>query len=248
MENELGWAKDNPEIVETYNRLKAFGLRSVSPENVDRIVQSIEELGNLSETFPIEVDPQGTILSGRHRKSVGRRLGFEWPERLVPTTSYKESLEIALAANRADPWSEAVLRREMVCLNRLKKNELIIEALKEDDARDEHQSNSEIGRELGINHETVAARRAELEATCGIRRWENKGGGNHTGPAPSKPREPVPIMTEAQIQDLPPDEFEVFCADLLMRFEGEEEIGISKFRKFGARALADRMERLHGNA
>jgi hypothetical protein len=126
---------------------------------VDRIIQSIEELGNLSETFPIEVDPQGTILSGRHRKRAGQRLGFVWPERFIPTTSYAESLEIALAANRAAPWSEEDLRRGMVCLTRLKKAALIVEALKEDDARedDEHQSNREIAKALGVNHETAGA-------------------------------------------------------------------------------------------
>jgi hypothetical protein len=215
---------------------------------VDRIVQSVEELGNHSEDFPIEKDPLGTILSGRHRERAGRRLDFEWPVRVLQTTSYEESLQIALAANRAAPWSEEDLRRGMVCLTRLKKNALIIEALKEDDARDEHQSNSEIGRQTGTSHSTVAKVREDLEATCQIGGWENKGGGNHTGPLPSKPREPDPIMTESQIRDLPPDEFEVFCADLLILVEGNEKLCISKFRKFGARAIADRMERLHDSA
>jgi hypothetical protein len=232
-------------IEQNYTRLKEFGLRPVSEENVERIIRSISELGNHSEDFPIEIDSFGTLLSGWHRRRVGEILGFHWPDRLVHTSSHTESLELALAANRGKPWSPEELEKAMRCFSRKEKTALVVAELESDAAR----SNSEVARQSGVDGKTVARIREELEATARIPRFHNSGGGNHTGSLPSKPvttpRKVNVFKSEAYLNtvEIWKSEFEAFVTDLLLECEGKEESRIAKFRKFGAGRIADGLAR-----
>jgi DNA-binding Lrp family transcriptional regulator len=180
------------------------GLRAVTPEGVEEIKKSVLEHGLLPQ-FPVMRDQHRRILSGRHRLAAAAELQAEgkldrdWPEEVVRVADDSEAITIAVAANRARPWTAHDFKR----LERLGlewtgtrgKRRMIRLALVENAKR----SNRAIARLVGCNHETVQPIREELEASGEIRHFVAKGGTDGRGqgitegkPATSVLKEPDP--------------------------------------------------------
>ena len=98
---------------------------------------------------PIEYDEQGNVLDGHHRLQVCAELGItEYPKVIRAGMTEAEKRTHARKLNMA--------RRQ---LNREQKQELIREQLRETPEKSDRQ----IARELGVDKNTVNARRVELE-------------------------------------------------------------------------------------
>ena len=102
---------------------------------------------------PIIVDSDGAtrrVIDGNYRKAIAHELGYDCPEIVQPNLDEDEKRTLARALNLA--------RRQ---LNQEQRRELIADQLGETPER----SNRWIGKQLGVEHATVAAVRRNLEST-----------------------------------------------------------------------------------
>jgi hypothetical protein len=107
---------------------------------------------------PILVDENKQIIDGYYRKTIADELDYDCPERVQRGLADEEKRTLARALNLA--------RRQ---LTQEQRRHLIAGQLRETPNR----SNRWIGKQLGVSHPTVAAVRAELEATGKICQLES---------------------------------------------------------------------------
>jgi hypothetical protein len=120
-------------------------LPDLSPEQYAALYADIQAAG---VRVPIDVDENGEILDGHHRKKIADELGKECPERVVRGLAEFEKVDYSLTVNLA--------RRH---LNGQEKSDLVKASLK----RDPRLSNREHARRCGVGHPFVASMRAMLE-------------------------------------------------------------------------------------
>lgn len=116
---------------------------------------------------PIDVDEQGNILDGHHRKQIADELGIECPERVVRGLEEFAKVDYALTVNMA--------RRH---LSREERKALAIRSLR----RDPRLSDREHARRCGVSHPFVAGLRLALEEAEHIDPVESRtrrGGGSY---------------------------------------------------------------------
>ena len=112
--------------------------------------------------IPIEYDENGHVLDGYHRLQICKELGIkDFPKVIRAGMSEAEKLTHARKLN--------IVRRQ---LTGKQKRKLIQEQLKETP----EQSDRQIAKSLGVNHETVGIQRKQLEATGEIRQFETNIG------------------------------------------------------------------------
>ena len=148
-----------------------MNLPPLSPEEYDGLQESIALSGVL---VPILVDCDGPvrrIIDGSHRKEIADDLGYECPE-VVHQGEEDELRALARALNLA--------RRHM---NREQKRQIIADQLRETPDHTDRR----MAKMLGVNHETVASVRAELEAVGGIRQLGRRVGSDGKAYKASKP-------------------------------------------------------------
>lgn len=105
-----------------------------------------EDIAAAGVRVPIDVDENGVILNGHHRKAIADELGIDCPVRVVAGLGHEDKRAHALSTNLNG-------RR----LNREQRRALIVAELEHDDSR----SDRAIARLLGVDHKTVGAVRRE---------------------------------------------------------------------------------------
>ena len=137
---------------------------------------------------PILVDsdgPRRAIIDGNYRKAIADELGYNCPEIVQAGLSDGEKRTLARALNLS--------RRQ---LTQEQKHHLIADQLEETPER----SNRWIGKQLGVHHATVAAVRAEMEATGQIIQLERTVGEDGKERPASRPTPTVVSRSEAERQ------------------------------------------------
>jgi hypothetical protein len=149
------------------------GNRRVSTARKELILESMRQLGDLRDYFPVLLDEQGNVVDGRHR----REIDPDWPASRTRVPAEKR-LAVAAAANRTNGWSEkdwnALLDRATETTS--KKTEAVRTLTRLALLEDASRSNATIARLVGSSDHTVANVRTELEETSQIARLEAKGG------------------------------------------------------------------------
>lgn len=158
------------------------GSRRVTTARKELILESIRQLGDLRDYFPVLLDEQGNVVDGRHR----REIDPEWPASRMKVPA-EQRVAAAAAANRTNAWSERDWKTllDKVTETTGRKTEavriLIRLALLEDASR----SDREIGRLVGCSQTTVGQVRRDLEETDQIGQFERKGGRGVTTGTPN---------------------------------------------------------------
>jgi hypothetical protein len=107
-----------------------------------------DDIAAVGIRVPIDVDENGEVLDGHHRKAVALMLGVECPERVVRGLEEFEKVDYALTVNLARRHLDREARRDLV------KKSLL---------RDAGLADREHARRCGVHHDTVGRVRAELE-------------------------------------------------------------------------------------
>jgi hypothetical protein len=136
-------------------------IRRVTPKRLELIQQSMAELGDLREYFPVLRDTEGNVVDGRHRLEIDPN----WPAMQI-RVPVDLRVAAAVAANRTNAWSledwkRLKHHREISHGSREAGRTIVRLALLEDAARPDR----EIARLTGVSHHTVASVRRELEET-----------------------------------------------------------------------------------
>ena len=118
------------------------------PLSEDEYAALRDDIKSAGVRVPIDVDENGTILDGHHRKAIADELGVECPERVIRDLPEFAKVDYALSVNLA--------RRH---LSGEQKSKLVKASLK----RDPRLSNREHARRCGVAHSFVAGLRAVLE-------------------------------------------------------------------------------------
>lgn len=181
------------------------GSRSVTAARKNLILESIRQLGDLREYFPVLLDAEGHVVDGRHRLAIDPA----WPAASARVPVEKR-LAAQLAANRSsawtpDDWKTLRGRIEATAKKTEATRTLIRLALLEDASR----SNRDIGRLIGCAPNTVQPVREELESTAQIAQYLAKGGqrggrgvttGTVNGHKPAAPKS-EPGLSDGQIDE-----------------------------------------------
>ena len=173
------------------------GNRRVTTARKELILESIRQLGDLRDYFPVLLDVQGNVVDGRHR----REIDPTWPASptRVPT---ERRLAAAAAANRTSAWSErdwnALLERVTEITG--KKTEAVRTLIRLALLEDASRSNVAISRLVGCAPNTVQPVREELEETSQIARFSRDGGrGVTTGTPDTQSSRIVPEETKEAV-------------------------------------------------
>lgn len=149
---------------------------------------TIEEYGELRDDIrehgirvPVDVDENGNVLDGHHRVRIAEELGYDYDTRVVEGLTDEEKREHALAVN--------VHRRQ---LSRDQKRELVKNSLR----ADPDLTDREHARRTNVNHETVAARRSELEESGEIRHFPSRA-----DPRTGRPSQPAQKPAQHECSD-----------------------------------------------
>src|SRR3954447_1821963 len=137
---------------------------------------------------PILVDsggPRRAIIDGNYRKAIADELGYDCPEIVQADLTEDEKRTLARALNLA--------RRQ---LTQEQKRRLIADQLEETP----EGSNRLIGKQLGVHHATVAAVRADMEATGQIIQLERTVGEDGKERPASRPTPTVISRSEVERQ------------------------------------------------
>lgn len=118
------------------------------PLSEDEYAALRDDIKSAGVRVPIDVDENGAILDGHHRKAIADELGVECPERVIRDLPEFAKVDYALSVNLA--------RRH---LTGEQKSKLVKASLK----RDPRLSNREHARRCGVAHSFVAGLRAVLE-------------------------------------------------------------------------------------
>lgn len=121
---------------------------------------------------PVDVDENGQVLDGHHRKQIAASLGIHCPTRVVAGLTEEEKRHHALAVNA---------HRRM--LTREQRRALVVAEFERDPSR----SDRAIGRLCGVDHKTVAAVR--------------RGGWGIPQPEPERPTDMDAAEAEQFIND-----------------------------------------------
>jgi hypothetical protein len=121
-------------------------LPPLSPEEYAALREDIRAAG---VRVPIDVDENGEILDGHHRKQIADELGKECPERIVRDLPEFAKVDYALTVN--------LTRRH---LDKEGRKALVTRSLK----RDPRLSDREHARRCGVSHTYVSGVREALEA------------------------------------------------------------------------------------
>lgn len=159
----------------------------LSPEEYEELKADIKERGVM---VPIEFDEAGNILDGHHRLRICEELGItDFPKVIRSGMTEDEKRTHARKLNMA--------RRH---LNRVQKQELIREQLKETPEKSDRQ----IASGLGVDKNTVNAQRKKMESTGEIHQLKtNIGADGKERPRHIERQYPLPIIEpEAVIADL----------------------------------------------
>lgn len=150
---------------------------------------------------PIDVDEDGNILDGHHRKAIADELGKECPERIVRGLPEFAKVDYALTVN--------LTRRH---LSREQRRELVTKSLK----RDPRLSDREHARRCGVSHTYASGVREALEAADQLATVASRVGRDGrerqlpttdpglAGPAPDAEQASVASGTAAEGADIPP--------------------------------------------
>jgi hypothetical protein len=178
----------NTDVHALYYRLSTRGLRPTNPDHVLLLKKSIEDWGYLPG-FPITLDQNGIVLSGRHRLKVAQDLGFTWASQVVKVNE-TQAVGIAAASNVQRPFTSAEYRDlESSGLGAGRQEttrRLITLALLENAQR----SDNAISKLVGCHHQTVSLVRGELESNCQIDNYSERVEVNGRRARGQKPKSP----------------------------------------------------------
>lgn len=122
-----------------------------------------EDIRSAGVRVPIDVDENGEILDGHHRKAIADELGIECPERIVRDLPEFAKVDYALSVNLA--------RRH---LDQDGKRKLVRASLK----RDPRLADREHARRCGVSHPFVAGLREAMEAAGQLETVTSRIGGD----------------------------------------------------------------------
>jgi hypothetical protein len=137
-------------VLKTLRKLAYQPVLKLPPLTYEQLQALRDNIAVNGVLVPILVDEDDRIIDGYYRKTIAGELGYDCPEIDQRGLTEGEKRILARALNLA--------RRQ---LTQEQKRHLIAEQLQETP----HRSNRWIGKQLGVSHPTVAAVRAELEAT-----------------------------------------------------------------------------------
>lgn len=187
------WAREAREArssadhaIRTFGELDAEvaqrGNRRVTTARKELILESIRQLGDLRDYFPVLLDEQGNVVDGRHR----REIDPDWPASRMRVPA-EQRLAAAAAANRTSAWSDrdwkALLERVTEATG--KKTEAVRTLIRLALLEDASRSNAAIARLVSSDDHTVAKVRQALEETSEIPRFTAKGGRGVTTGTPN---------------------------------------------------------------
>ena len=159
----------------------------LSAEEYAELKNDIKQRGVM---VPIEYDEQGNVLDGHHRLQICAELGIkDFPKVIRAGMTEEEKRTHARKLNMA--------RRQ---LNREQKQELIREQLRETPEKSDRQ----IAAGLGVDKNTVNARRKEMEATGEIHQLETSIGADGKERPRQVERKPVTIFIPAEQEEIAP--------------------------------------------
>ncbi len=148
------------------------GNRRVTTARKELILESMRQLGDLRDYFPVLLDEQGNVVDGRHR----REIDPDWPASRTRVPAEKR-LAVAAAANRTNGWSEkdwkALLDRVTETTGR--KTEAVRTLTRLALLEDASRSNATIAGLVEAAITTVANVRKELESRGEIPRYSIAG-------------------------------------------------------------------------
>ena len=143
------------------------GSRRVTTARKELILESIRQLGDLREFFPVLLDELGNVVDGRHR----REIDPDWPAARMRVPAEKR-LAAAAAANRANAWSDrdwkALLDKVMETTD--KKTDAVRTLIRLALLEDASRSNVTISKLVGCSPNTVQPVREQLETASQIAR------------------------------------------------------------------------------
>jgi hypothetical protein len=149
------------------------GNRRVTTARKELILESMRQLGDLRDYFPVLLDEQGNVVDGRHR----REIDPDWPASRTRVPAEKR-LAAAAAANRTNGWSEkdwkALLDKVTDTTGR--KTEAVRTLIRLALLEDANRSNRSIAALVGCDHQTVQPVRNELESRGEIPHYSFAGG------------------------------------------------------------------------
>ena len=170
------------------------GSRRVTTARKELILESIRQLGDMRDYFPVLLDDQGNVIDGRHR----REIDPAWPASRVRVPA-EHRLAAAAAANRTSAWSERdwkdLLGKVIEATG--KKTEAVRTLIRLALLEDASRSDREIGRLVGCSNHTVSEIRSQLVQTEQIAQFQQTGGrGVTVGTPNSQPSRVVPEETK----------------------------------------------------
>ena len=166
-------------------RPEGRGLRPLNPDNVERLVKSMEAFGFM-DGHPVLKDQEGRILSGRHRIEAAGKVGIPYQDQVIRVASDREALAIAFTANLSGEFSKAERRHIAKLLSAAGIDiedfaEVIGEPAKHvliqaELLKNASQSDNKIAKQVGTSNNTVADVRAKLETTLQIAKLSHRTG------------------------------------------------------------------------
>jgi hypothetical protein len=158
------------------------GSRRVTTARKELIFESIRQLGDLRDFFPVLLDEQGNVVDGRHR----REIDPDWPASRMRVPA-EQRVAAAAAANRTNAWSERDWKTllEKVTETTGRKTEAVRTLIRLALLEDASRSDREIGRLVGCSQTTVGQVRRDLEETDQIGQFDRKGGRGITTGTPN---------------------------------------------------------------
>lgn len=159
-------------------------MPNLTAEEYDELKADIAKRGVM---VPIEYDEQGNVLDGHHRLQICKELGIvDYPKVIRAGMTESEKRTHARKLNMA--------RRQ---LNREQKQELIREQLRETPEKSDRQ----IARELGVDKNTVNARRVEMESGGEIHHLDTTVGADGKQYPRQVERKPVSIFNPTRREE-----------------------------------------------
>lgn len=157
------------------------------PLSTDEYAELKSDIQRRGVMVPIEYDEQGNVLDGHHRLQICAELGIkDFPKVIRAGMTEEEKRTHARKLNMA--------RRQ---LNREQKQELIREQLRETPEKSDRQ----IAAGLGVDKNTVNARRKEMEATGEIHQLETSIGADGKERPRQVERKPVTIFNPTRREE-----------------------------------------------
>lgn len=149
------------------------GSRRVTTARKDLILESIRQLGDLRDYFPVLLDEQGNVVDGRHR----REIDPGWPASRMRVPS-EQRVAAAAAANRTNAWSERDWRTLLERVTEVtgRKTEAVRTLIRLALLEDANRSNRTIAALVGCDHKTVQVVREQLESSGEIPHYSFSGG------------------------------------------------------------------------